>query len=74
MHESNANFEIDATLNGMTIDLRPEKAKVEASIREITDPGAKVVANVDDVHSWNALAPNDVNFEGRTMEPRDVHD
>ena len=74
MHESNAKFEIEATLKGITIDLRPESANVDASISEITDPGAKVVANVEDLHSWNALAPSDVNFEGRTMEPSDVHD
>ena len=74
VHESNANFDIDATLNGIIIDLRREYAKVETSISEITDPGAKVVANVDDVHSWNALAPNDVNVGGSTNEPRDVHD
>ena len=74
MHASNAKFEIEATLNGITIDLRPEKAKVEASIREITEPGANVTANVDDEHTSNALAPKDVNVGGRTIEPRDVHD
>ena len=74
MHESNAKFEIEATLNGITIDLRPEKAKVEASIRESTEPGANVTANVDDEHASNVRAPNDVNVGGRTIEPRDVHD
>ena len=39
VHESNAKLEIDATLHGIIIDLRPENAKVEFSRSEITEPG-----------------------------------
>ena len=74
LQESNAELDIDATLNGITIDLRPEIAKVDDSISESTEPGANVTANFDEVHDWNALFPNDVNVDGRIIEPREVHD
>ena len=34
----------------------------------------EILTVANDVHSWNALAPSDVNFEGRTIEASDVHD
>ena len=74
VQEANAELDIDATLNGITIDLRPEIAKVDDSISESTEPGANVTANFDEVHDWNALFPNDVNVDGRIIEPREVHD
>ena len=42
--------EIDATLSGIAIDLRPEDANVDGSMVCNTEPGANVTANLGDVH------------------------